>query len=83
MEGYRCLPGVTIQAVADIDSAAALADIRPAASVRTVARYEGDAQHVRGRFRGFDASGLVEITFSVGTDKLGLYGDVVRDLAAG
>jgi hypothetical protein len=25
----------------------------------------------------------VGLTFSLGTDKLGLYGDVVRDLAAG
>ena len=71
-----------LRALLDETAAATLADILPAASVRTVARYEGDARHVRGRFCGFDASGLVEITFSVGQDKLGIYGDVVRDLAA-
>jgi predicted dehydrogenase len=71
-----------LRALLDDAAAATLADILPAASIRTVERYEGDARHVRGRFRGFDASGLVEITFSVGTDKLGIYGDVVHDLAA-
>jgi predicted dehydrogenase len=71
-----------LRALLDDAAVAATADLLPAASVHRVDRYEGDARHVRGRFRGFDASGLVEITFTVGKDKLGIYGDVVRDLAA-
>jgi predicted dehydrogenase len=71
-----------LRALLDDAAAAEVADLLPAASVRTIDRYEGDARHVRGRFRGFDASGLVEIRFTVGKDKLGIYGDVVRDLAA-
>lgn len=71
-----------LRALLDDAGAATLADLLPSASSRAVDRYEGDARHVRGRFRGFDASGLVELTFTVGKDKLGIYGDVVRDLAA-
>jgi predicted dehydrogenase len=67
-----------------LDEAAAerLAALLPSASLRTVARLDGDARHVRGRFRPFEASAVVEISFTTGRDKLGIYGDVVRDLAA-
>jgi predicted dehydrogenase len=71
-----------LRGLLDDAAAATLAALLPAASVRTVERFEGDARHVRGRFRGFDASGLVEIAFTLGKDKLGIYGDVVGDLAA-
>ncbi len=71
-----------VRALLDDAAATQLAALLPAASVRTVERYEGDARHVRGRFHAFDASGLVEIDFTMGKDKLGIYGDVVRDLAA-
>lgn len=67
-----------------LDEAAAerLAALLPSASLRTVARLDGDTRHVRGRFRPFEASAVVEISFTTGRDKLGIYGDVVRDLAA-
>lgn len=67
-----------------LDEAAAkqLAALLPAVSVRTVERFEGESRHVRGRFRSFDTTGLAEMSFTVGKDKLGIYGDVVRDLAA-
>ena len=54
----------------------------PAATTRVVERYDGAARQVRGRFRPFEASALVEIAFTTGKDKLGIYGDVVADLAA-
>ena len=65
-----------LRALLDDAAAAELAALLPAASARTVDRYEGDARHVRGRFHSFDASGLVEMSFTVGKDKLGIYGDV-------
>ena len=71
-----------LRALLDDAATAELAKLLPAASVRTVERYEGDARHVRGRFHSFDAAGLAEMSFTVGKDKLGIYGDVVRDLAA-
>ena len=71
-----------LRALLDDAAAERLAALLPASSVRTVERYEGEARQVRGRFRPFDASGLSEISFTVGRDKLGIYGDVVRDLAA-
>jgi predicted dehydrogenase len=71
-----------LRALLDDAAVAEAADLLPAATVRTIDRYDGEARHVRGRFRNFDASGLVEIAFTVGKDKLGIYGDVVRDLAA-
>ena len=45
-------------------------------------RYAGAGRRVRGRFRDFEAAALVEIGFSLGMDKLQVYGDAVRDLAA-
>jgi hypothetical protein len=37
---------------------------------------------MRGRFKPFEASSLVEITFSSGLDKMETYARAVRDLAA-
>lgn len=67
-----------------LDAAATeeLAAILPESSVRVVERYEGESRSVRGRFRPFEADALVEITFTTGMTKLGIYGQVVRDLAA-
>jgi predicted dehydrogenase len=59
-----------------------LAAILPGSSVRVVERCEGEGRRVRGRFRPFEADALVEITFTTGMTKLGIYGQVVRDLAA-
>ncbi|MFM8984651.1 MAG: Gfo/Idh/MocA family protein [Planctomycetia bacterium] len=67
-----------------LDDAAidALAAVLPRPTVRVVERYDGTARHVRGRFRPFEATALVEIAFTTGQDKPGIYGDVVRELAA-
>ena len=67
-----------------LDDAAveSLAGMLPGSTVRRLDRYAGDNQHVRGRFRPFDASVLAEISFTSGMDKLDLYGQVVSDLFA-
>lgn len=59
-----------------------LAEILPQASARPEARYEAGDRRNRGRFKPFEATRLVEMTFTTGLDKLDLYGRVVRDLAA-
>jgi hypothetical protein len=67
-----------------LDNAAveSFAGMLPGSTVRRLERYAGDNQHVRGRFRSFDASVLAEISFTSGMDKLDLYGQVVSDLFA-
>jgi hypothetical protein len=47
-----------------------------------VERYEGEDRQMRGRFRPFRATAQVEITFTLGLEKLELYARVVHDLAA-
>jgi predicted dehydrogenase len=71
-----------VRGLLDDAAAEALAAVLPRPTVRVVERYDGTARHVRGRFRNFEATALVEIAFSTGQDKLGIYGDVVRELAA-
>ncbi len=71
-----------VRAVVDDEAAEALAAMLPRSSSRTLDRYDGSARHVRGRFRDFEADALVEITFSLGLEKLQLYGEVVAALAA-
>jgi predicted dehydrogenase len=71
-----------LRALLDETAAAQLATLLPAASVRTIERFEGESRHVRGRFHSFDVTGLAEMSFTVGKDKLAIYGDVVSDLAA-
>jgi predicted dehydrogenase len=71
-----------LRAVLDDEATAAVAGLLPQATTRVVERYDGAARQVRGRFRPFEASALVEIRFDLGKDKLGIYGDVVADLAA-
>ena len=71
-----------VRALLDDAAIESLAAVLPRPTVRVIERYEGAARHVRGRFRPFAATALVEITFTAGQDKLGIYGDVVRDLAA-
>lgn len=72
----------TLRGLCDEAAGKRLAEMLPGGVIRLIDRYEGPARHTRGRFRPFDADGLVEIAFTVGLDKLGIYGDVVRDLAA-
>ena len=62
--------------------AAALASLLPSVNVKRVESFDGPARTAKGRFKPFLASGLVEIEFTTGLDKLGIYGQVVRDLAA-
>jgi predicted dehydrogenase len=71
-----------VRALVDDATLEALVAVLPRPTVRVVERYEGAARHVRGRFRSFEASALVEIAFTTGQDKLGIYGEVVRELAA-
>ena len=71
-----------VRALLDDAAAEAVAALLPSASRHDLERYAGDARHVRGRFRPFDADALVEIRFGLGKDKLGIYADVVGDLAA-
>jgi predicted dehydrogenase len=71
-----------VRALLDDAAVQAVAALLPRPTVRVVERQEGAARHVRGRFRPFEAAALVEITFTTGQDKLGIYGDVVGDLAA-
>ncbi|MFM8634509.1 MAG: Gfo/Idh/MocA family protein [Planctomycetia bacterium] len=67
-----------------VDGAATdqLADMLPGSVVRQIDRFEGPARSMRGRFKPFTASNLVEITFTSGLDKMGTYAAAVRDLAA-
>lgn len=62
--------------------AEALSDILPDSDVRTIDQFEGKHRRMRGRFRSFEAAALVEMRFGLGREKLDLYGQVVRDLAA-
>jgi predicted dehydrogenase len=71
-----------VRGLLDDDAAAAVAGMLPRSTVRSIDRYAGATRRCRGRFRDFEAAGLVEITFSLGLEKLQVYGEVVRDLAA-
>lgn len=71
-----------VRALLDDAALEAVAAVLPQPTVRVVERYDGAARHVRGRFRNFEAAALVEIAFTTGQDKLGIYGTVVRELAA-
>ena len=71
-----------VRALVDDDALGVLAGMLPGSTVRTIDRYEGETRRMRGRFQAFEASSLVEIGFTLGLEKLELYGQVVRDLAA-
>jgi predicted dehydrogenase len=60
----------------------ALSGMLPGSTVHIIEQYAGERRRVRGRFKSFDASALVEIRFGLGLEKLDLYGQVVRELAA-
>jgi len=59
-----------------------LADILPGLVTVVTQRCDGEERRVGGRFRSFDATALVEATFTTGMDKMHLYAAVVRDLMA-
>lgn len=71
-----------VRALLDDAATAALASLLPSVNVTRVESFDGPARTAKGRFKPFLASGLVEIEFTTGLDKLGIYGQVVRDLAA-
>ena len=72
----------TLRALVDGAALDRLADILPGSVVRQVDRYEAAARRMRGRFKPFEASSLVEIAFSSGLDKMETYARAVRELAA-
>jgi predicted dehydrogenase len=71
-----------VRALVDDDAAASLAAMLPRASIRALDRYSGAARRIRGRFRDFEAAELMSVDFSLGMEKLQIYGEVVHDLAA-
>ena len=71
-----------VRALLDDDAAAALAAMLPRSAIRTIDRHAATARRMRGRFHDFEAAALVAIEFSLGLEKLQIYGEVVRDLAA-
>lgn len=71
-----------IRALLDDEAAATLAAMLPRSAVRTLDRHAAPARRMRGRFHDFEADALVAIDFSLGLEKLQIYGEVVHDLAA-
>ncbi|MCE9629895.1 MAG: Gfo/Idh/MocA family oxidoreductase [Planctomycetia bacterium] len=71
-----------IHGLLDDDAVGVLAGMLPGSEVRTVQRYEGDERRMRGRFQSFEATSLVDIGFTLGMNKLEVYGLVVQELAA-
>lgn len=59
-----------------------LSAMLPGSEARAIDTYDGERRRMRGRFQDFEAKALVEMRFGLGMEKLDLYGQVVRDLAA-
>ena len=72
----------TLRALVDDEAAAALRALVPGATVRSTEPLAGGGRIVRGRFREWRATAVVEIDFSAGGDKPAVYAAAVRDLAA-
>ena len=72
----------TVRALVDDEAAAALMALLPGATARVVERVPTGRQVVRGRFRDWPATAVIEIEFSPGGDKMAVYGAAVRALAA-
>jgi len=70
-----------LRAVVDEESVEILARMLPGSVVRVTDRLEENERHVRGRFRDFEATITVEISFTTGLEKLALYAKTVHDLA--
>jgi predicted dehydrogenase len=71
-----------LRGLLDDDAVEVLAGMLPGSAVRPLQRFDGADRRMRGRFQPFEATALVEISFTLGMGKLELYGQVVRDLAA-
>jgi len=71
-----------LRALVDDETAAALTAFLPRAAVRSTEPLAGGGRMVRGRFREWRATSVVEIDFSSGGDKMAVYAAAVRDLAA-
>jgi predicted dehydrogenase len=72
----------TLRALIDDEAAAALSALLPGATTRVAERLPGGGRTVRGRFREWPATAVVEIDFSPGGDKMDVYAAAVRALAA-
>lgn len=72
----------TLRALVDDEAAAALGALLPGATVRKAEPLAGGGRIVRGRFREWPATAVVEIDFAAGGDKMSVYAAAVRDLAA-
>lgn len=71
-----------LRGLLDDDAVEVLAGMLPGSAVRPLQRFDGADRRMRGRFQPFEATALVEISFTLGMEKQELYGQVVRDLAA-
>jgi hypothetical protein len=72
----------TLRALVDDEATSALTTLLPGAKLRTEERLAGGRRAVRGRFREWQASAVVEIDFAAGGDKMAVYTGAVGDLAA-
>lgn len=72
----------TLRALLDDRAADALERLLPGARVRSREPLPGGGRILRGRFREWSATAIVELEFSPGADKMAVYADAVRDLAA-
>lgn len=72
----------TVRALVDDEAAAALTALLPGAKARITERMPAGREVVRGRFREWRATAVIEIEFSSGSDKMAVYAAAVRDLAA-
>jgi predicted dehydrogenase len=72
----------TVRALVDDEAAAALTALLPGAKARITERLPAGRELVRGRFREWRATAVIEIEFSSGSDKMAVYAAAVRDLAA-
>ena len=72
----------TVRALVDDEAAAALTALLPGAKARVTERLPAGRDVVRGRFREWRATAVIEIEFSSGSDKMAVYAAAVRDLAA-
>jgi hypothetical protein len=72
----------SLRALVDDEAAAALSALLPGATTRVAEQLPGGRRTVRGRFREWPATAVIEIDFSPGGDKMAVYAAAVRDLAA-
>lgn len=71
-----------LRALVDDDAASGLTALLPGATVRVAQRLPDPGRGVRGRFRDWRPTSLMELDFTSGGDKMAVYAAAVRDLAA-